>query len=98
MKQKSALIEVEQKTVRLITAAMQEQDVEKTKAEERLAVAKLRLDAAKDEADAIEARGQAKADVIGFENEADAAGWKAAVDAFDGDGLEYARYVMYQKL
>ena len=34
--------------------------------------------------------------MIGFENEAAAAGWKAAVDAFSGDGSAYARYVLYR--
>ena len=52
----------------------------------------------KDEAEAILARASAKAAVIGFENEADAAGWKKAVEALGNDGEAYARYVLYQKL
>ena len=51
-----------------------------------------------DEAAAIEARGKAAADVVRFDNEADSAGWKKAVEAFDGDGKSYAQYVMFQKL
>jgi regulator of protease activity HflC (stomatin/prohibitin superfamily) len=96
--QKAALVEVDQKLTRVVTSAMQEQEVAVTKADERLAVAKLRLEASKDEAEAIVSRGKAEADVIGFENEADAAGWKQAVKAYDGNGLAYAQYVLYQKL
>jgi hypothetical protein len=40
----------------------------------------------------------AEAAGIGFENEADAAGWKRSVEAFGGDGSAFARYVLYQKL
>jgi len=98
VKQAPALIDVERKIVRLVTEAQQEQDVAVTKANEHLEVAKLKLEAAKDQAEAILARGRATADVIGYENMADAAGWRRAVEAFDGDGLEYARFVFYQKL
>lgn len=96
--QKSALIDVERQIVRLVTEAQQAQDVAVTKANEGLEVAKLDLEAAKDKAEAILSRGEAAADVIGYENTADAAGWKRAVEAFDGDGLEYARFVLIQKL
>ena len=98
VKQAPALIDVERKIVRLVTEAQQVQDVAVTKANEHLEVAKLKLEAAKDQAEAILARGRATADVIGYENMADAAGWRRAVEAFDGDGLEYARFVFYQKL
>ena len=50
------------------------------------------------EAAAIEAKGKAAADVVRFNNEAEAAGWKTAVEAFQGDGQAYAQYVLYQKL
>ena len=53
---------------------------------------------AKDEAEAILARATAEAAVIGFENEAMAAGWKKSVEALGNDGEAYARYVLYQKL
>ena len=97
-KQKSALVVIEQEIIKFVTEAMREQEVAKTKAEEKLAVATLKLEAAKDEAEAIIARGKATADVIGYENKADAAGWKRAVEAFDGNGDEYAQFVLYQKL
>lgn len=95
---KQQLIKAEQEVIKVVTTAKQEQEVALTKANERLQVAKFKLDASKDEASAITARGQAEADVVGFQNEAEAAGWKAAVAAFNGKGNEYATYVLYQKL
>ncbi len=96
--QKAALVEVDQELTRIVTSAMQEQEVAVTKAQERMAVAKVRLEATKDEAEAIVSRGKAEAAVVAFENEADAAGWKQAVKAYDGNGAAYAQYVLYQKL
>jgi len=96
--QKQALVGADQLVVQVTTRAMQEQEVALTKASENLAVAQFKLDASIDEAAAIEARGKAAADVVRFDNEAEAAGWKKAVDAFDGDGKGYAQYVMFQKL
>jgi hypothetical protein len=58
----------------------------------------LKLEAAKDEAAAIVARGTADAKVIELKNAAEAAGWKRSVEAFSGDGNLFARYVMFQKL
>lgn len=98
IKQESALVDIEQEIVKLTTQALREQEVAVTKANEKLAVAELKLEAAKDEAEATVARGEAAADVIGYENEADAAGWKRAVEAFSGNGHAYAQYEMYQKL
>ena len=54
--------------------------------------------AAQDEALAITARGEAAAEVINFENEAEAAGWQKSVAAYDGDGDQFARWVMLKKL
>lgn len=96
--QKQALVTAEQEVVKVTTQAMQEQEVAITKANENQAVAQFKLDASIDEAAAISAKGKAAADVIGFDNEAEAAGWKKAVEAFDGDGQSYAQYVLYQKL
>jgi len=96
--QKPALVRAEQEVVKLTVEAEQIQQVAVTQANQQLAVAKLKLEAAKDEAMAIQARGQAEADVVRFQNKAEAAGWKTAVDAFDGDGQQYAQFVMYQKL
>jgi regulator of protease activity HflC (stomatin/prohibitin superfamily) len=96
--QKQALVGADQIVVQITTQAQQDQEVALTKANENLAVAQLKLDASIDEAAAIEARGKAAADVVRFDNEAESAGWKKAVEAFDGDGKGYAQYVMFQKL
>lgn len=98
VEQKQAIVVAEQAVVKVTTQAMQEQEVAVTKANENLAVAQLKLDASIDEAAAIEARGKAVADVVRFDNEAEAAGWKKAVEAFEGDGQGYAQFVLYQKL
>lgn len=98
VEQKQALVKAEQEIVKITTQAQQDQEVAITKANEKAAVAQLKLDATIDEAAAIEAKGKAAADVVRFNNEAEAAGWKKAVEAFQGDGQAYAQYVMYQKL
>lgn len=98
VKQKEAVVVAEQAVVKVTTQAMQEQEVAVTKANENLAVGQLKLDASIDEAAAIEAKGKAAADVVRFDNEAAAAGWNKAVEAFAGDGQGYAQFVLYQKL
>jgi regulator of protease activity HflC (stomatin/prohibitin superfamily) len=98
VKQKQALIAADQKVVTMTVEAMQEQAVAVTKANEQLSVASFRLEAAKDEAEAIVARGDAEAQVVVFGNEAEAAGWRRTVEAFEGDGSAFARYVLFQKL
>ncbi|MDA1214830.1 MAG: SPFH domain-containing protein, partial [Planctomycetota bacterium] len=96
--QKQALVSAEQEVIKVTTKARQEQEVAITKADEKKLVAQFRLDAAADEASAIMAKGKAEAEVIEFQNEAEAAGWKAAVAAFSGNGRQYSQYVLYQKL
>ena len=77
--------------------AEQEKDVAVTKANQDLAVAQLRLDAAKIEADAIVANGQAEANVILLHKQAEAEPLRQQVAAF-GDGNAYAQYFFYQKV
>lgn len=98
VEQKQALVKADQDIVKITTQAEQDQEVAITKANEEAAVAQLKLDATIDEAAAIEAKGKAAADVVRFNNEAEAAGWTTAVEAFEGDGQAYAQYVLYQKL
>lgn len=98
VKQRQDLVKADQEVVKITTQAKREQQVAVTKANERKGVADFKLQAAQDEAQAIVARGEAEAEVIHFENEADAAGWKRAVEAFSGNGQEYAQYVLFQKL
>jgi hypothetical protein len=98
IEQKKELVGAERLVIEAVTLALQEQGVALEAANRDVAVATEKLDAAKDEAEAILARATAKAAVIGFENDADAAGWKRAVEALGDDGEAYARYVLYQKL
>ena len=96
--QRQSLVVAEQEVVKITNAALREREVSETKAAEKLAVAQLKLDAAKDQAAAILSRGQGAAEVETFNNQAEAAGWKTAVAAFDGDGAEYARFLLLKKL
>jgi len=98
VKQKQALVQAEQEVVRLTTEAQREQEVAVTKSQEKLAVAQLRLDAAKDEAAAVVARGKGAAEVVELNNKAEASGWKRAVEAFGGSGGHYAQFVLFEKL
>jgi regulator of protease activity HflC (stomatin/prohibitin superfamily) len=95
---KKVLVEAEQEVVRMTTEAQRKQEVALIEANQRLKVAEFQLEAAKDQAQAVLARGQADAKVIEFENEAEAAGWRKAVTAFGGDGDQYARWVMLRKI
>jgi regulator of protease activity HflC (stomatin/prohibitin superfamily) len=98
VERKQAVVKADQEVVKLTVEAMQKQTVAVTKANELLAVAKIKLTAAKDEAAAVQSRGKAAAEVVKFENAAQAAGWKQAVSAFQGDGMRYARFVLLEKL
>lgn len=97
VKQGQAKISADQDVVKVTVEAKRKQEVAITKANENLSVAQFKLDAAQDEAAAIMARAKAEADVIVFQNEAEAAGWRRAVEAM-GDGESFARYVLFQKL
>jgi len=96
--QKKQLVKADRDVVEETTKAEEEQGVALEEANRDKEVAEKKLEAAKDEAVAILAKAGAEAAVIGFENEADAAGWKIAVEALGNDGEAYARYVFYQKL
>jgi len=95
---KQALVEAERKVVQMTTEAAQAKEIALIEAQKRLKVAELELKAAEDLAAAALARGAADAKVVEFNNEAEAAGWRKAVEAFGGNGEEYARWVMYRKL
>ena len=97
IKQKQALVTAEQEVVLKTTMAMQEQRVAVTKAEELSSVAERDLSAANDKAAAMMSRATAEAGIANYANQAEAAGWKTAVNAM-GTGEEYARFILYQKL
>lgn len=98
IKQRQALVQAEQKVVGLTTAAKREQEVSVTEAKQRRRVAELQLQAAEDKTAAILSRGKAAADVVTFNNEAEAAGWRQSVQAFSQDGAAFADFVLFQKL
>lgn len=98
VEQIQTLVEAERDVVKMTTEARKRQEVAIAEANRDKEVAIEELAAAKDKAAAIMAEKKAEATVIGFSNEADAAGWKAAVQALDDDGQAFARYVLYQKL
>ncbi|TWT74632.1 SPFH domain / Band 7 family protein [Posidoniimonas polymericola] len=98
IEQKRELIGADRQVIEAVTLAKEEQQVALEAANRDKAVAEQKLEAARDEAEAIMSRSEAKAAVVGYQNEADAAGWQAAVAALGNDGEAYARYVLYQKL
>lgn len=95
---KQDMVSAERDVVKVTTQAEQKQEVALIEANQRLKVAELELQAAEDLASAVLARGKAEADVIRFDNAAEAAGWKKAIAAFENDGDAYARWVMLRKL
>jgi len=98
VKQKEALVKADQQVIKLTTQAKREMEVAITKANQDLKVAQFKLEAAKDESAAIVSRGKAAAEVVRFQNEAEAAGWKQSVTAFGGEGAAFARYTLYKKM
>jgi regulator of protease activity HflC (stomatin/prohibitin superfamily) len=93
-----SLVAADQSVVKVVTEAMQRQEVAIIGANQRLKVAEFKLEAAQDTAAAVVERGKAVAEVIKFHNEAEAAGWRKSVEAFNGDGNQYSRWVLLQKL
>ncbi|MCH8046275.1 MAG: SPFH domain-containing protein [Planctomycetes bacterium] len=98
IEQKKQLVEAGREIITETTKAESEQVVALAEAKRDQEVAEKKLEAAKDQAEAMLAKAAAEAAVIGFANEADAAGWKKAVEALGNDGEAYARFVLYQKL
>lgn len=96
--QKQKAVQADQGVVKVVTEAKRQQEVAMTEANQRLGVAQFKLEAAKDEAEAILAHGKADAEVVRFQNLAVAAGWRDAVAAFNGRGEQYARFILLQKM
>jgi regulator of protease activity HflC (stomatin/prohibitin superfamily) len=95
--QNQAIGEGNKKVVTVVKKAEQDRDVAITRAQQELAVAKLRLEAARQLADATVARGQAEANVILLNRQAEAEPLRRQVAAF-GDGSAFAQYFFYQKV
>ena len=96
--QKQAEVAAEQEVVAVTVNAKLKQEVAIIDANKRLGVAQKKFEAAKDLAAATMAKGKAEADVIRFQNEAQAVGWQTAIEAFGGDGAEFARYTLLKKI
>lgn len=84
-------------SIKAVIKAKQEQAVALAAANRQLEVAKLETEAAKAQAQAKIAQATAERDVIRMKNEASAAVLGTQVGAF-GNGDNYARYTLYQKL
>jgi hypothetical protein len=98
VKRKEKLVEADREVVELTTKAESNQKVSVTKAEQQLAVAKTKLEAAKDQALALTAQGEAEAQAIRFDNKAQLAGLATQVAAFGGDGGALAQNLLISKL
>ncbi len=98
VQQKPAEVAAEQEVVVVTVNAQTMQGGALIDASKRLGVAQNKLEAAKDLAAATLAKGKAQADVIRFQNEALAAGWQKSIEAFGGDGGEFARYTLLKKI
>jgi uncharacterized membrane protein YqiK len=83
--------------VTVTKTAEQAKAVALTEANKRLEVAKLDLEASREDAQAILSRGQAEAEVVKLGYEAEARPLGEAITAFGG-GEAYAQYYFYQKL
>ncbi len=90
-------VEADTARIRAVIAAQQGQAVRVTAANQELGVAKLENEAADFQVQSIMAKATADGTVIRLNNEAQAAVLASSVQAF-GNGLNYARYVFYQKL
>lgn len=95
--QNKAVGDARREVVTVVKQAEQRKGVAITKANRELEVAKLRLEAAEQEAAAVRSRGQADANVILFGYKAKAEPLAEAVKAF-GDGESYAQMFYLQKI
>ncbi len=104
LKAKEALKQQEEEKVaassKLVQAegkAKQRKVTEEARLKQDLANAKLRLDAAREQAKAVRATGKAEADVIMLQNEAEVSGLRKAVQGFPSADY-YAQYHVLNKL
>lgn len=96
-KQNQAIGQAQREVVTVTVEAEQRKAVALTNASQRLEVAKLELEAARQNAAATVARGQAEAEVRLLQFQAEARPLRDAIAAF-GDGETYAQFFFYQKL
>jgi regulator of protease activity HflC (stomatin/prohibitin superfamily) len=96
-KQNQEIGEADREVVTMTMQAEEHKAVALTEANKRLEVAKLELEAAQETAAALVSRGEAAAEVILLDYEAEAKPLSDAISAFGG-GNTYAQYFFYQKL
>jgi regulator of protease activity HflC (stomatin/prohibitin superfamily) len=89
--------EADREVVTMTIQAEQSKAVALTEANKQFEVAKLDLEAARETAAALVSRGEAAAEVILLDYEAEANPLRDAINAFGG-GEAYAQYFFYQKL
>lgn len=95
--QNQAIGDANKKVVTITKAAERERDVAITKAKQQLEVAKLQLEAAKNVASAIVAKGEAEANIVLLQKQAEAEPLKRQVEAFGG-GDAFAQNFFYLKV
>lgn len=95
--QNQAIGQANREVVAVVKEADQQKAVALTAAQQRLAVARLNLEAARETAAALLARGQAEAEVRLLQYQAEAEPLRAAIAAY-GSGEAYAQFFFYQKL
>jgi len=95
--QNSAIGESTAKVISVTKKAERDRDVAITEASQALAVAKLKLEAAQKEADAVVAKGEADAAVVLLQRQAEAEPLRAQVTAF-GDGTAFAQNTFFLKV
>ncbi|MHC5108502.1 MAG: SPFH domain-containing protein [Planctomycetota bacterium] len=95
--QNSAIGDARRQVVTLTQQANERKVVAVTKANRELEVAKLALQSAEKQAEALRSRGQAQANVVLFDYQARAEPLARSVNAF-GDGTTYARHYFFQKI
>jgi len=96
-KQNQDIGQANREVVAITIDAEQRKSVALTEANKRLEVVKLTLEAARETAEAMLSRGQAEAEVVRLNYQAEAEPLRQAVSAFGG-GESYAQYFFYQKL
>jgi hypothetical protein len=96
-KQNQELGEANRQVVTLTIESQQRKAVALTEANQRLEVARLGLEAARETAAALLSRGQAESEVVLLQYQAKADPLQDAIGAF-GDGETYAQFYFYQKL
>jgi hypothetical protein len=90
-------VEAETRLIQAKTRAEQQKEVEESNLKNELENAQLRLDAARQQANAIMAKGTAEATVIGSQNEAEIAGLRKAIQGFRSV-QDFAQYQIMKRL